>query len=358
MLLLCRVLVGPGLSSISYTVDSVRYLNRDVNDLATQGLLIVDSVKRVKWNIDELDVDSILQIDGACPNFKNNTFTSNMERLDKEFDQLRQFVQNSDIGGIKQHVDVVLNGTDSVDQAVTTVEENDWIVKLFALFLGGSTIFMILAASITLTGRCQCLRALKCMSELIILPMFVVGIVGSWFAVSALAFANIPIAGKSKGVLINTSFLKRHRILIILVPDFCSGSSQREGAAGTVLDIFKERGIASDSLIYIAFMYYQSVRFILDLVCDVNKSVSLELISADLTFAFLQDCTTDDPIQYLYQYEDTLQRGIYSASMLIAKIDGIGTQTFIDQCGADVSSHIEGIGVIKDNLGILLDALR
>ena len=82
------------------------------------------------------------------------------------------------------------------------------------------------------------------------------------------------------------------------------------------------------------------------------------LISADLTFAFLQGCTTDDPIQYLYQYEDTLQRGIYSASMLIAKIDGIGAQTFIDQCGADVSSHIEGIGVIKDNLGILLDALR
>lgn len=264
MLLLCRALVGPGLSSISYTVDSVRYLNRDVNDLATQGLLIVDSVKRVKWNIDELDVDSILQIDGACPNFKNNTFTSNMERLNKEFSQLRQFVQKSDIDGIKQHVDVVLNGTDSVDQAVTTVEENDWIVKLFALFLGGSTIFMILAACITLTGRCQCLRALKCMSELIILPMFVVGIVGSWLAVSALAFANIPIAGKSKRVLMNASFLKRHRILI-LVPDFCSGSSQREGAAGTVLDIFKERGIASDSLIYSAFTYYQSVRFILDL---------------------------------------------------------------------------------------------
>ena len=44
--------------------------------------------------------------------------------------------------------------------------------------------------------------------------------------------------------------------------------------------------------------------------------------------------------------------------MFIAKIDAIGVENFLDQCGADVSSHIEGIEVIKDNLGILLDALR
>jgi len=196
MLLLCRALVGPGLSSITYTVDSVRNLNRDVKDLTTQGLLIVDSVKRVKWNIDELDVDSILQLDEACPNFKNNTFTSNWEGLNKEFIQLRQFVEQSDVDEVKQHFDVIMNGTDSVDRVVTTVEENDWLVKLFALFLSGLTIFMMVAACITLSGRCQCLRALKCMSELIILPMFVMAIVGTWVAVSILASASFPIAGK------------------------------------------------------------------------------------------------------------------------------------------------------------------
>lgn len=82
------------------------------------------------------------------------------------------------------------------------------------------------------------------------------------------------------------------------------------------------------------------------------------LITAGNVFALFQGCATDDPLRYLYQYEDTLQKGIYSANMFIGKIDAIGVQTFIDQCGADVSSHIEGIGVIKDNLGILLDALR
>ena len=201
MLLLCRALVGPGLTSIDYTADSVRNLNRDVQDLTTQGLLIVDYVKRVKWNIDEVDVDSILRLDKACPNFKNNTFTSYMEELDKEFTQLRQFVEKSDVDLIKQRFDVILNGTDSVDRAVTKVEENDWTVKLFALFLSGLTIFMILAACITLSGRCQRLRALKCMTELIILPMFVLAIIGSWVTISALAFASIPIAGESKAVV-------------------------------------------------------------------------------------------------------------------------------------------------------------
>lgn len=201
MLLLCRALVGPGLSSLGYTVDSVRNLNRDVQDFTTQGLLIVDSVKRVKRNIDELDVDSILRLDENCPNFKNKSFTSNMKQLDHEFIQLRQFVQKSDVDGVKQQFDVILNSTDSVDRTLTKVEDNDWTVKLFALILSGLTIFMILAACITLTGKCQRLRALKCMSELIILPMFVLAIVGSWVAVSALAFSSIPIAGKSKAVL-------------------------------------------------------------------------------------------------------------------------------------------------------------
>lgn len=44
------------------------------------------------------------------------------------------------------------------------------------------------------------------------------------------------------------------------LPDFCSGNSQNNGPAGTVLDIFKERGIEKDDTLYAAFVYYQSVR--------------------------------------------------------------------------------------------------
>ena len=123
------------------------------------------------------------------------------------------------------------------------------------------------------------------------------------------------------------------------------------------MGIFKERGIASNNLIFIAFSYYQSVRDFV--ICILKSTYYYSLCCSSLCiFAFLQGCTTADPIRYLYQYEDALQRGIYSVNLFLAKVDAIGAQEFSDRCGADVSSQIEGIAVIKDNLGILLDALR
>jgi len=67
---------------------------------------------------------------------------------------------------------------------------------------------------------------------------------------------------------------------------------------------------------------------------------------------------TDDPIDQLHQYEDYLQSGIRSADKFLVKANQIGIDELNDQCGADVTPIIEGIGIINDNLGLLLDALR
>mmetsp|Transcript_8507 Transcript_8507/g.19048 ORF Transcript_8507/g.19048 Transcript_8507/m.19048 type:complete len:728 (+) Transcript_8507:256-2439(+) len=309
MMLLCAALVGPGLRSIETTSVSTRKLNRDVEDLITQGLLIMDSVKRVKRNLGTLDVELILRVEEACPNLENNTFISDkslrssIKGIDKEFESLEGYLENSDLEGIRQHIDYIMDGTEYIETAVTAIEKNDWIVRMFALVLGVLVFFMIFAACNSLGGRGH-LPALKCMSELFILPTFVLAIVGSWFATSLLAFASISNA------------------------DFCSGNSQQAGPAGTVIDIFEERGISSDNMIFAAFTYYQS------------------------------GCTTEDPMRHLYKYEDDLQSGIESANKFLTKTDEIGIGDINDRCGADVSPIIEGIGLIKDNLGILLGALR
>ena len=39
-------------------------------------------------------------------------------------------------------------------------------------------------------------------------------------------------------------------------------------------------------------------------------------------------------------------------------MNGVGIDKINDQCGADVNPVIEGIGIIYDSLGVLLDALR
>ena len=76
------------------------------------------------------------------------------------------------------------------------------------------------------------------------------------------------------------------------------------------------------------------------------------------SFLILQGCVTEDPINDIYKYEDDLQVGIGHVTKFLDKTDEIGIDEINAQCGADVSSIIEGVGQIKDNLGILLGALR
>jgi len=71
-----------------------------------------------------------------------------------------------------------------------------------------------------------------------------------------------------------------------------------------------------------------------------------------------QGCATDDPIIQLYEYEDYLQSGIGSADQFLAKVNEVGVNEINDKCGGDITSFIEGIELISDNLGLLLDALR
>ena len=202
LILFCMALASLGLASIKTTSVSIRKLNRDVNDLTTQGMLILESVKRVKWNIDEFDVPLLRVVEEACPNLENNRFISDkslkssIKVLEKEFNQLKEEMQNFDLEGIRQHIDFIMDGTEYIESAVTTFEENDWIIKMFVLTLGGLTVFMIFAAFSAWNGVYRYLSALTCMLELFILPTFAIAIIFCWIATSALAFASIFSSGK------------------------------------------------------------------------------------------------------------------------------------------------------------------
>jgi hypothetical protein len=61
---------------------------------------------------------------------------------------------------------------------------------------------------------------------------------------------------------------------------------------------------------------------------------------------------------YLYQYEEHLQNGVGAAKYFLDKVDEVGADELTRSCGADVTPIVEGIGIIHDNLQLLLDALR
>ena len=266
MFVLCMALVGPGLASTKTTSKSIRNLSRDVTELIAEGMLILDSVERVKRNIDKLDVQSILMVGEACPNSKyvNGILSaSTIKGIDEDFDRVKEQIQNIDLEGIRHYVDFVVDGTDHVEIAVTTFEENDWIVKMSVLFLGGLTLFMTLAACSAGSGIHRYIPALTCMLESFILPTFVLAIICCWAATSALTFASIFNSGECANIEKNG--ITRRTIgspcnLTHPFPDFCSGNTLQSGPAGTLMNIFEERGISSNDEIYRAFTYYQSVR--------------------------------------------------------------------------------------------------
>lgn len=60
----------------------------------------------------------------------------------------------------------------------------------------------------------------------------------------------------------------------------------------------------------------------------------------------------------MYKYEDEMQSGIESASDFQAYVEDVGIDEINRMCGGSARRIIEGIGLVKDNLGILLSALR
>ncbi len=203
MILLCAALAGPGMKNMTTASKSIRNSIMYVQDLIAEGLVILDSVEHVTRNIEPLDVSSMMNIEAACPRFETNLFLpvnslkSTITAADREFNELKQVLQMSDFEAMYQIVDDIWTATEHIDTATTIFEEHDWIVKLFVLFLGGLTFFMILRTAVTLSCRHK-YRPLSAVTELFILPLFVEATIIIWIATSAIAIVSIPNAGKSK----------------------------------------------------------------------------------------------------------------------------------------------------------------
>lgn len=204
MILCTLALVGPGMRSIQSTTFSARKLNREISDILTQGILIIDSVARAQTNIEKLDIDMLLQVEDACPVFGNNTnntfvsdetMSTSLSKIEQEFEGLKDYLEgDTNFVKIGDQIREIMEGSEYLDKAATFVEKNDWAVRMFALILGGIIFFMLLSSFCSLCGKTP--PALKFMDMFLILPVFVILIVGSWLTTSFLAVVAISNAGK------------------------------------------------------------------------------------------------------------------------------------------------------------------
>jgi hypothetical protein len=199
MMSLCLALAGPGLASITNTSTSMRNLIYDADEFLTHGLVIMDKLQRVKKNIGGLDLEKLLMFEEQCPRKRHETTllsASSIRSIDEDFELLQRQLLSFDIQAMRQQIDVFMNGTESIENAVNGFEKNDWIVKMAILFFWVMTLFMIIQSCLAWSGGCQYLSKLRDSSEYIILPLFTVGIACCWIVTAAIAFAGIINAGK------------------------------------------------------------------------------------------------------------------------------------------------------------------
>lgn len=200
-IILCNVaIMGPGLHSVEDATLSTRKTTRDVDDLATQGLLIMDGVSNAERNIGMLGMDGLLKLEDACPNLTGNAFLndkrlrSSIASLNLAFDNLEDYVDGSEFEDIRDSIDMIMDGTENVDEMVTRVEMNDWIVKMSVLFLNALVGFMILTTLVSLSGTY--LEPLKFITMILVFPAFIVLVCTCWIGAAFISMIGISNAGE------------------------------------------------------------------------------------------------------------------------------------------------------------------
>ena len=294
------MLAMPATRSVINASKSSQKIHREIKALTDQGLLIVADLSRVKKNINALDVRTILQVENLCPDY--NTFLASdeslndsLQLLNDEFDDLNNLLEGFDFESVRGGIDFVNAGIDHIDKGATLAQDNDWMVKMYALVLTVMVFFMLLAATEIVDKDAKISPALQMMVSVFIFPVFVICVV-----IAVITSVLIAIMG-------------------IANSDFCA-----VGPELTVTNILFELGLRRGSMIFDTFEYYQT------------------------------GCKTTDPIALLYKYEDFLQDGITSASSFLERFNEIGMEEMNEKCGANVRPLVEVISILRDNLGILL----
>lgn len=294
------MLAMPATKSVLNASKSSQRIHREMKDLSDQGLLIVADLSRVKKNVDALDVRSILQVEKLCPDYKTflaseESLNESLQLISNEFDDVHNLLEGFDFESVRNSIDFVNAGTDHIDTAATVVQDNDWMVKMYALVLNVMVVFMLLAASEILDKDASINPALQMMVNVFIFPVFVICVVIAVFTTVLLA-----VVGTANS-------------------DFCA-----VGPELTVSNILKELGLKRGTMIYDTFAYYQT------------------------------GCRMADPMARFYRYEDRLHSGIASASNFLDRFNEIGMEEMNEKCGANVRPLVEVVSVLRDNLGILL----
>lgn len=156
------LLVNHGYRPFIRSLQDVVDANDDVESRALEGLGIVNTISMASMEVVSKHMvnPEIFDISSTCQNFENASEA--IKALDNEFDEFRQrFTVGLEhvegfLGGsmvdLSKGLEDISSATESIDDAVQHIHNNDWYFKLFLLLLNVFNLLLWIGAFLTKCG--------------------------------------------------------------------------------------------------------------------------------------------------------------------------------------------------------------
>jgi hypothetical protein len=194
---------------------------------------------RAKASLATDDVRAVLNFDSYCPNsqlFLNTTFFSSIGangtngNIKLAFQDLDTFLAG-DFVGAQTGFNSIVSANRAVDDAANFINANDWILKMFALFLNMIVAFFFAGNCLS---RSNCIHhPFRAMLTYILVPIFCLMLVVLTFGTFACGVAAVTNA------------------------DFCAGGDFPGSPEGTIHEVIRLHGTFEQD--YNIFNYYLGV---------------------------------------------------------------------------------------------------
>lgn len=263
----------PEIFQVSNRVDSLAYMGLNVIERTSTHHLMLRQMVNNDLNLFCPSLRDLQGIEDDDIGFKNaqETIQISMERLDNFVQELSNEVMDT-----LKHVTLVTAGT---RDAVGWLERNDWILRFLLLTMNTVNAFFLFA--VFLTKNDFHYLALQAFNSYIMLPIFVVVLVGSIAATCG--FATVAMANA----------------------DFCIGGSYPGSPLGTFQEVIKGMGFSTSTQVYRSLDYYAS------------------------------ECSIRSPLTYLDGMYSTTTAASSSLRQLIGSLAAGNNTMLAETCGGD-----------------------
>jgi hypothetical protein len=194
------MLLKKGVPFLAKAVNEISDLNQDLHNTLTEGKVVAtytsQGIQGVKDPLTELST-YLNNIEESCPNesaVKTYKIDSSISDIVDHMSGVKYFLERYEVEGLESNLDIMLERSSTLDQALETYSDYDWVAKLFTCIVTVLSFFFLVY---TLCGWCNLENhGAKAMASYFVVPAFAVMVSIGWFIVIIFAVGSTMNSGE------------------------------------------------------------------------------------------------------------------------------------------------------------------